>query len=239
MGHHNGGIEATGSSELERLHLVLRVAARSPDDMLGAVVHLVEVDGSLEVLVRGTGEEVEAAVTAQDQARLSDHGRDGRIAEHVVKARAPCDLAQCRHRVIDRTRVDKVQLDTLVTPDFLWRKEMLGTSEAFLVDVCHNDKARPAITVEGIGKGTKAHRARACVDAELATLTDAHVVGVDTHLGVVGGMEGPDRAAHGFGKGRLIVGLPVIDQKAARSKDLLWQDAVGGVSAAELVGVAG
>ena len=93
--------------------------------------------------------------------------------------------------------------------------------------------------MQGVGEGPQAHRAGAGHDREVAALLDAHVVLVDAHVRVVGGMEGTDRAAHGLGERGLVVRLALVHEEATAVEDLVREDAVGGVTAAELVGVAG
>ena len=62
---------------------------------------------------------------------------------------------------------------------------------------------------------------------------------VHAHLGVVSGVECADGAAHGLGQRSLVVGAALVLQQAAQLHDLGRDDAVGGIAAEELVGVAG
>ena len=92
--------------------------------------------------------------------------------------------------------------------------------------------------MQRVGKRTKAHGAGTGGDGKVATLANAHLVGVDAHLRVIGGIEGANRAGQRLSQGGLIVRLALVHKEAVGGKDLLGQDAVGGVTAAELVGVA-
>ena len=90
-----------------------------------------------------------------------------------------------------------------------------------------------------VGQSTQTHGACTGQNRQLATLLDAHIVMVHTHLGVVGGVESTDGAAHRLGQRSLVVSTALVLQQAAQFHDLGRDDAVGGVAAEELVGVAG
>lgn len=90
-----------------------------------------------------------------------------------------------------------------------------------------------------VGQSTQTHGACTGQNRQLATLLDAHIVMVHTHLGVVGGVESTDGAAHRLGQRSLVVSTALVLQQAAQFHDLGRDDAVGGIAAEELVGVAG
>ena len=238
VGDHNGRVNAAGSGELQGLDHVCRVATGGAHNVGRVVVNVVEVDRCHEGGVGRAGEEVQAAVTAEDQAGLLDDRGDRRVAQHVVEALATGDGAQLGHGVLHVARVHEVELDARLLLDLCGREEALGAVKAVLVDVGHDEQARLAVTVQRIGEGAQAHRARTGGDGEVATLDDAHLMGVDTHLGVVGGVQGANGAGQGLGERGLIICLALVDQEAVGGEDLLGKDAIGGVSAAELIGVA-
>ena len=62
---------------------------------------------------------------------------------------------------------------------------------------------------------------------------------VHAHLGVVSCIESADGAAHRLGQRSLVVSAALVLQQAAQLHDLSGDDAVGGIAAEELVGVAG
>ena len=93
--------------------------------------------------------------------------------------------------------------------------------------------------MQRIRQRTQTHRARTGHDSQLAALLDAHFVVINTHLGVISGVERTDRAAHRLGKRRLVVGTPLVLEQAAKFHNLSRNDAVGRIAAEELVGVSG
>ena len=237
--HHDGGVDAPCGHELEGLLHVVDVAAGGAHDVRGVVVHVVEVDRSRELRIGGAGEEVEAAVAAEDGAGLRDDRGNGSVAEYVVVAGAAGESAQVRDGIVDRGGVDEHDLDARLGEHLLGREELGGAVEARLVDVGDHHAGGAHVAMDRIGERAEAHRARAGHDGEVAALADAHAVDVVGHRGMVGGVERADRAAHGLDERRLVVGLAVIGEEAVGVEDLHRKDAVGGVSAAELVGVAG
>ena len=90
-----------------------------------------------------------------------------------------------------------------------------------------------------VGQSTQTHGAGTGQNGQLSALLDAHIVMVHTHLGVVSGVERTDGAAHRLGQRSLVVGAALVLQQAAQFHDLGRDDAVGGIAAEELVGVAG
>ena len=131
-----------------------------------------------------------------------------------------------------------MQLDTVLC-SFLDREQLLGAGETVLVDVGHNDHGRAHVAVQRVGQRAEAHRARTREDGQLAALADAHFVLIDAHAGVEAGVERTDAAAHRFREGRFVIGLALVFEQAAQLHDLGRDDAVGRVSAEELVRVAG
>ena len=238
VGDHDGRVQPALGGHPEGFQHIGGVAAGGAHDVGGVVVDVVEVHLGAELFVGRPGEEVQAAVPAQDGRGLGDHRRHRRVAQHVVIALAAADGQQFGHRVGQFAGIDKVQLDALGGP--LLRREEAGRAvEAVLVDVGDHHHRGVDVAVERVGQRAQAHRAGAGHDGQAAVLLDAHLVGVDAHLGVVGGVEGADRAAHRVGQGGFVVGLAGVFQHAAALHHLGGQDAVGGVAAAELVGVAG
>ena len=203
------------------------------------VVHIVEVHLGAELLVGGACKEVQAAVTTQHSTGQLHHRRDGGVAEHIIKAGTAGQLPQLGSGVCHVGGVDEVQVDAVLLLDLLRGEEGLRTGQTILVDIGDHHHAGAHITVQCVGQSTQTHGACTGQNRQLATLLDAHIVMVHTHLGVVGGVESTDGAAHRLGQRSLVVSTALVLQQAAQFHDLGRDDAVGGVAAEELVGVAG
>ena len=147
MGDHDGGVDATGSGEFEGLDHVVGVATGGAHDVGGAVVHVVEVDLGGELVVGGAGEEVKAAVAAQDVGAEGDYGSDRCVAEHVVIAGAVGEVEQRLGGIVDGAGVHEVKVDTVDLLNLLGREERGGAVQASLVDIAHNNHGGLDVTV--------------------------------------------------------------------------------------------
>ena len=132
-----------------------------------------------------------------------------------------------------------MQLDAVLLLDLGRREQRLGACQTVLVHIGHNDHGRTDVTVQRIRQRTQTHRTGTCHDGQLSALFNTHFVVINTHLGVISGVERTDRAAHRLGKRRLVVGTPLVLEQAAKFHNLSRNDAVGRIAAEELVGVSG
>ena len=85
--------------------------------------------------------------------------------------------------------------------------------------------------MQRIRQRTQTHRTGTCHDGQLAALFNTHFVVINTHLGVISGVERTDRAAHRLGKRCLVVGTPLVLEQAAKFHNLSRNDAVGRIAA--------
>ena len=239
VGDHHSRVDALGGGQLQRLDHIGGIAAGGTHDMGRVVVHIVEVHLGAELLVGGACKEVQAAVTAQHGAGQLHHRRNGSVAEHIIKAGAAGQLPQLCSGVFHVGSVDEVQVDAVLLLDLLRGEEGLRTGQTILVDIGDHHHTGAHITVQCVGQSTQTHGTCTSQNGQLAALLDAHIVMVHTHLGVVSGVERTDGAAHGLGQRSLVVGASLVLQQAAQLHDLGRDDAVGGIAAEELVGVAG
>ena len=202
-------------------------------------MNLIEVHFGGEVGVGGACEEIQAAVAAEDGAGLLHDRRYRRIAQHIVIAGTAGHGAQFRNGIRQNACVDKVQVNAFLLLHLTGREQLFGAGKTVGVDVSDDHHTGFPVAVQGIGQRTESHRTGTGHDCQLPAFTDAHFMLVNTHLGVVSGMESTDGAAHRLCKRSFIVCLAFIDQQAAALHYLCGKDAVGGIAAAELIGVAG
>ena len=202
-------------------------------------MYIIKVHLGRELLVGRAGEEVQAAIAAEHRAAKLDNRRNRRVAEYIVKTGAAGHFAQLCRRIFHLAGVDKVQLDAVLLLDLGRREQRLGACQTVLVHIGHNDHGRTDVTVQRIRQRTQTHRTGTCHDGQLAALFNTHFVVINTHLGVISGVERTDRAAHRLSKRRLVVGTPLVLEQAAKFHNLSRNDAVGRIAAEELVGIAG
>ena len=92
VGDHCGGVDLAGGHHVDGLAHIAGIAAGGAYHMGVEIMDVVPVELGLEFLVGRACEEVEAAVVAEDVARLLNNRTHRREADHVVIARAAGQL---------------------------------------------------------------------------------------------------------------------------------------------------
>ena len=237
MGDHRRRVDLAGSHHVDGLLHVVGVAAGSAHEVGIEIVYVIEVEFRLELLIRRAGEEVQAAVEAEDGVRLLDHAAHRGEADHVVKARAAGKGAQVFHAVFRLGGVDVVQFDAQGL-GVLHGIDALGAGQALVVDVGDDQQAGPAVAVQRVVDGAQAHRPHGGEQRHFAALDDAHIVRVAAELGVIHGVEGADDAAHRLGQGAVEIGVRIVGEQVVGQKRLDRHQRILGIAAAILIGIA-
>ncbi len=177
-------------------------------------MYVIKINSRAEFVVCRAGEKVKAAVSSQDIAGLFDHRCHRSVAEHIVVTGSSGDLQKLRHRVLQFSCVDKMDLNAFFGVLF-WREQLGRSVKTVLGQVRDHHQRRSHIPVESIGQSPQAHGAGPCHDGQLSVFTDSHLVGVHAHLCVVSSVKRADAAGHGLCQRGLVVGPPLVFQKAA------------------------
>ena len=201
------------------------------------IVNIVPVEGSLELGVGRTGEEVQAAVETQDVVSLLNNGLNGSEANHIVVAGAAGQAAQVLSSVL-HTGVDVVQLDAVLSSLFYGVDGSSALQTSF-VDIGDDQQAGTAIAVDSVVDSSQTHGANGCQQSHLAAFLNAHLVDIGTGLGVVHGVESTDNAAQRLSQRAVVVGIGVVGQQAVFQQSFDGNIGILGVAAAVVVGVAG
>ena len=236
VGDHHGGVDGAVAHELESLLDVVGGAAAGADDVGGGVVDVVEVEAGGEGGVGGAGEEVEAAVLAEDGVALLDDGCDGRHDEDVVVALAVGEGLESFDGVFAGVEIDEPDA---VLGGVFGSEDGGGAAEACVVDVGDDEEPWSARAVDEVVDESESHGAGAGEAGAGAALDDAHVVVVGAGVGVVLGVAGADDAAHGFAEAGLEEGVAGVFEEAADLHDAGGDADVGGVAADGGEGVSG
>ena len=202
------------------------------------IMDVVPVELGLEFLVGRACEEVEAAVVAEDVARLLNNRTHRREADHVVIARAAGQLTQILRVAAGLRGVDVVQLDAKLL-GVLNGVDALRSGQSLVVDIGDDQQAGTAVAVQRVVDRAEAHRADGSEKRHLAALDNAHLVLVGAGLGVVHGVERADDAAHRLGQGAVEINVGVIRQQAVHQQRFDGNVAILCVAAAVLIGIAG
>ena len=192
MRHHNRRIDAAGCGQLERFDHIRGVAAGRAHNMRGIIVYIIKVHLGRELLVGRAREEVQTAIAAEHRAAKLNNRRNRRVAEYIIKTGAAGHFAQLCRRILHLAGVDKVQVDAVLLLDLGRREQRLSACQTVLVHIGHNDHGRTDVTVQRIRQRPQAHRTGTCHDGQLAALFNTHFVVINTHLGVISGVERTD-----------------------------------------------
>ena len=238
VGNHRGGVDLAGGHHLDGFLHVAGVAAGGTDHMGVEVMDVVPVEFRLELAVGRAGEEVEAAVEAEDIAGLLNNGLYGGEADDIVVAGAAGELAQIVGVAAGLGRVDVVQLNAHFLR-VLNGVDALGARESGVVDIGDDEQARTAVAVQCVVDGTEAHGADRGEHCHLAALNNAHLMLIGAGLSMVHGVERADDAAHRLCQRAIEIGIGVVRQEIVGQQRLDGDVGILAVAAAVLVGIAG
>ena len=202
------------------------------------VMDVVPVEFRLELAVGRACEEVEAAVEAEDIARLLDNRTNRCEADDVVIAGAAGELTQIVGVAAGLGRVDVVQLDAHFLC-VLNGVDALGAFESGVVNIGDDEQARTAVAVQCVVDCAEAHGADGGEHGHLAALDNAHLVLIGAGLGMVHGMERANDAAHGLCQRAIEIRVGVVRQQIVGQQRLDGDVGILAVAAAVAVGIAG
>lgn len=212
--YHRDRVESAVGHHLEGFLDIVRVATRGSDEVVGLVVHVVEVEQCGERRVGRAGEKIEATVRAEQPiAHLYDalHRRE---YEDVVEKLPPVQGLQMGCRVGDIFRINVMKLDA-VALRLLDGEDRGRAREAGVVDIGDDDSRRLAGSVHRVIDGAHSHGAHACEEGEGSAFPDAHLVRVGAGLCMVLGVIGAHDAGDRLGEGAHEEGVGLVFEEAA------------------------
>ena len=212
MGYHCGRIQQACVHHLDSLAHIAGVASVGAYHMGAVVMNIVEVHGGGKCGIAGAGEEVQAAVIAQNSIRLLHKSPYGSKADYIIIAGAAGELSKSRNGIFHLAGVEVYQLYAHLA-GMLRGEDALGTVNALLIYVSNYQQAGLDGIMQRIVYCTKTHGAYACQQRHLAALNYTHLMVIAAGYGMVHCVIGAYDAAHGLSKGAIKVYVGIVGQR--------------------------
>ena len=226
MRYHNRRLNLSLGGQLICFNQIVIITSGSPQDMGTDIMHIIQIDLCLELIVCRTRKEVHASVKGQKLISHFCNLTVRNIYKYIIISLTACNVAKFLYRIFHLRRIHIEKLYAVFCRLF-GRNYLTGTGKFSVINICYHDTFRLILKLNTIADSSKPHRPTSSKDDNISTLFRSSRKIVISLVGVIISMVSSDDAAHRFAKRCFKEAVSFIRHQASQLHYLMGNDTVG------------